>query len=99
ASDPDFGFAAAIATNGRPIAFRGDHVARAEVAATIVPAAAAVVRRQGSLLVAATPVVTDGHQAGTVFVGLKSDAVRAQATRMAEWAAGISIIGIAIAVV
>src|SRR5262245_46190708 len=32
AGDPDFGFAAAISDGGRLIAFRGDHIAQAEVA-------------------------------------------------------------------
>jgi two-component system chemotaxis sensor kinase CheA len=99
AGDPDFGFAAAVGPTGRPIAFRGDHLERAEVAAALAPVTAPTVLRQGSLLVAAAPVMTDGHQAGTVFVALRSEAVRAQATHMAEWAAGISIIGIAIAVI
>jgi two-component system, chemotaxis family, sensor kinase CheA len=101
AGDPDFGFAAAIGAGdkARLIAFRGDHVAQTEVAPAMTAAAAPAVRRQGTLLIAAQPVVTDGKQVGTVFVGLRSEAVRAEATHMAEWAAGISIIGIAIAVV
>jgi two-component system chemotaxis sensor kinase CheA len=99
AGDPDFGFAAAIGGNARPIAFRGAHIERAEVASILNPVTTPAVIRHGVLLVAAAPVVTDGHQVGTVFIALRSDAVRAQATRMAEWAAGISIVGIAIAVV
>jgi two-component system chemotaxis sensor kinase CheA len=98
AGDPDFGFAAAIGNGGRVIAFRGDRIAQAEVAPVMAATALPTVRRVGSLLIAATPVVTDHHQVGTVFVGLRSDAVRGQVTRMAEWAAGISILGIAIAV-
>jgi two-component system chemotaxis sensor kinase CheA len=101
AGDPDFAFAAAIGSGsaGRVIAFKGDHLAPAEVAPAMTPAAAATLRRQGSLLIAAQPVNSDGHQLGTVFVGLRSDAVRAEVSHMAEWAAGISIVGIAIAVV
>ncbi|HEY0480833.1 MAG TPA: ATP-binding protein [Kofleriaceae bacterium] len=101
ANDPDFGFAAAIAggSAGRVIAFRGDHVDRAAVTGTMTPASEPAVHRQGSLLVAAAPVVTDGRQVGTVFIGLRDEAVRAQVTHMAAWAAAISILGIAIAVV
>ncbi|HEY6178593.1 MAG TPA: Hpt domain-containing protein, partial [Kofleriaceae bacterium] len=101
ASDPDFGFAAAISYgyNARLIAFRSDHVDQRDVAAILTPAEVPALRRHGSLLIAAQPVITDGHQVGTVFVGLRSDAVQGEVTHMAEWAAGISIVGIAIAVV
>src|SRR5215813_10208737 len=101
AGDPDFGFAAAISYgyNARLIAFRGDHVDQREVAAAITHAEKPALRRHGSLLIAAQPVVTDGHQVGTVFVGLRSETVQSEVTQMATWAAGISILGIAIAVV
>ena len=99
AGDPDFGFAAAIGPTGRSIAFRGDHLERAELAPTLVPVASPTVLRRGSLLVAAAPVITDGHQVGTVFIALRSETVRAQATHMAGWATGISVAGILIAVV
>ena len=101
AGDPDFGFAAAISYgyNARLIAFRGDHVDQRDVAAAITHVEKPVLRRHGSLLIAAQPVMTDGHQVGTVFVGLHSDAVQSEVTHMATWAAGISIVGIAIAVV
>ena len=101
AGDPDFGFAAAIGGGDdvRLIAFRGKGVDRATVAPMMSAATAATIRRQGSLLVAAAPVITDRRQVGTVFVGLRTDAVQSQVTHMAEWAAGISILGIAIAVI
>src|SRR5215467_2787556 len=38
--DPDFAFAAAIASDGRPIAFRSDQIARDAVASTLAPAGA-----------------------------------------------------------
>src|ERR1041385_7229889 len=100
ASDPDFGFAAAIGSGdkARVIAFRGDHIEQAEVAPAMAAAATPTVRRFGSLLVAATPVITDRHQVGTVFVGLRDDAARAQVFHMALWAAVISVLGIAIAI-
>src|SRR5262245_47049821 len=100
ANDPDFGFAAAISTgyNVRLIAFRGDHVDQRDVAAALTEAKTPALRRRGSLLIAAQPVISDGTQIGTVFVGLRSEAVQAEVTKMAEWAAGISIVGIAIAV-
>ena len=96
AGDPDVEFAEAVGPMGEVIAFRGN---RAEVAATLVPVAATTVRRIGSLLVIASPVVTDGHQVGTVFLGLRSEALHANAEHMAEWVAGISIIGILVAVI
>jgi two-component system chemotaxis sensor kinase CheA len=101
AGDPDFAFAAAVSDGraSRMIAFRGDHLEPAAVASVITPAASAMLRRQGSLLIAAQPVITDDHQVGTVFVGLRSEKVRAEAAHMSEWAAGISVVGIAIAVV
>jgi signal transduction histidine kinase len=97
--DPDFAFAAAITGDGRAIAFRGDDVARGAVAALLTGAAEPLVRRRDGILVAAAPVVTDGRQVGTVFIGLRTDAVRAHAMRMAAQASGISIVGIAIAVI
>jgi two-component system chemotaxis sensor kinase CheA len=97
--DPDFGFAAAIARDGRPIAFRGNRIDRGTVAAMLTSAAEPTVRRDGALLIAATPVITDGQQVGTVFVGLRSEAVREQVTRMAAAATSISVAGIAIAVI
>jgi two-component system chemotaxis sensor kinase CheA len=98
AGDPDFGFAAAIGATGKPIAFRGNGIVRAEVESTLVPVVVPGVLWHGSLLVAANPVTTDGHQVGTVFVALRSDVERAQVVHMAERATAISIIGIAIAV-
>src|ERR1044071_8385258 len=100
AGDPDFGFAAALAAGDTPrlIAFRADHIDKAAVAAVLTPATAPVVRRHGTLLVAAQPVITDRRQVGTVFVALRSEAVRAEVNHMAAWAAAISILGIAIAV-
>lgn len=96
AGDPDVEFAEAVGPMGEAIAFRGN---RAEVAATLIPVAATTVRRTGSLLVIASPVVTDGHQVGSVFLGLRSEALHAKAEHMAEWVAGISIIGILVAVI
>ena len=100
AADPDFAFAAAVGAGsaGRLIAFRGDHLEPAAVAPAITAAASPALRRLGSLRIAAQPVITDGHQVGTVFIGLRSEKVRAEAARMSAWAAGISVIGIAIAV-
>src|SRR5215467_3242011 len=68
--DPDFAFAAAIAGDGRSIAYRSEGVARDAVAGTLTPTRAPAIRRQDSLLVAASPVITDGKQVGTVFIGL-----------------------------
>src|ERR1044071_9614530 len=76
AGDPDFGFAAAVSTgyNLRLIAFRSEHVGRRDVAPALTEAKIPVLRRRGSLLIAAQPVITDGTQVGTVFVGLRSEA-------------------------
>jgi signal transduction histidine kinase len=97
--DPDFAFAAAITGDGRSIAFRGNGVEASDVVSLLGRTAAPVVRRQDGVVVAVAPVVTDGRQVGTVFIGLRTDAVRAHAMHMAAWAAGISILGIAIAVI
>lgn len=101
ASDPDFGFSAALGAGDkeRVIAFRGNHVVQSAIDAVLTPTATPALRRHGSLLIAVQPVITGNRQVGTVFVGLHSDAVQAEVTHMAGWAAGISIVGIAIAVV
>jgi signal transduction histidine kinase len=99
AGDPDFAFAAAIAGDGRVIAIRGDLLDRDAATPLLAITDRPLVRRQDGMLVAAAPVVTDGRQVGTVFIGLTTDAVRVHATRMSAWAAGISILGIAIAVI
>src|SRR6185436_2818314 len=97
--EPDFAFSAAIAADGRMIAFRSNGVERSAAAPTLIAADQPEIRRQGSIFVSAAPVDTAGRRVGTVFVGLRSDAVRAQAAHMAAWASAISIVGIAIAVI
>src|SRR5262245_37474240 len=78
AGDPDFGFAAAISAGDdtRQIAFRGNGVERSAVAHILANSEVPTIRRQGSLLVAVAPVITDRHQVGTVFIGLRDEGAR-----------------------
>jgi two-component system chemotaxis sensor kinase CheA len=91
-SDPDFAFAVATDADGKRVAAVGA-VGPGDAGAI----AAATITHRGDQVIAATPVVTDGHQVGSVFIGLRGDRVQAQVTHMAAWAAGISILGVAIA--
>jgi two-component system chemotaxis sensor kinase CheA len=99
ASDSDFAFSAAIRADGRVIAFRGNSIDRSSIEGSLRSVATAEVLSLDDLVVAATPVVTDGKQVGTVFVGLRSDDAHARVMHRSAWAAVISIIGIAIAVI
>jgi len=99
ASGSDFGFSAVTGTDGKTVGFRGDSTLHSRVDAMLVGVTQAGVVKLDNVIVAAAPVISDGKQIGTVFVGLHSDEVDAQATHMSEWAAGISIVGIMIAVI
>ena len=99
ASDSDFGFSAVVGQDGKAISFRGDSALRARVDSILVGVARPSVVRFDELLVASSPVITDGKQIGTVLVGLQSDAVHTEVAHMSMWAAVISIVGIIIAVV
>jgi signal transduction histidine kinase len=99
AADSDFDFAAAVRPDNKLVGLRGAAELRAETMSTLVATPRPIVYQIRDLLIAAVPVITDGKQIGTVIVGLRNDAIQAQVSQTSAWAAGISILGILIAIV
>ncbi|HEX3758264.1 MAG TPA: ATP-binding protein [Kofleriaceae bacterium] len=97
--DPDFGFALAVAPDGKVLGFRGPREAREAYRAAAAPTREPVMVRTDDMLIASYPVITRGKPLGQLVVGLRTASAAAKAARLTAWAAAISLVGIAAAVV
>ena len=98
ANDPDFGFALAIAADGKEVAFRGPPDERATRIAAATITQGPLVTRVGDMMVASYPVVTGTRTIGEIVVGLRTAGVEGHAMRLAALATMISAIGAFLAV-
>src|ERR1043165_4068831 len=67
--DPDFGFAMAVAPDGKIMGFRGPSTARDIARAAATLSREPVVRRGDDTLIASYPVITSGKLLGELVVG------------------------------
>jgi signal transduction histidine kinase len=99
ATDPDFEFSLALASNGRLMAYRGAAEARAARAAEAgLVTSRRIDRRGAGVVVASYPVVSADKVIGTIQVGLRTARVRGQVRQLSMVAAAISLAGVAVAV-